>query len=82
VLFLRVRVGAAQVSKITSFIRTYGLGQFDFVSNPEQEYVYFIRSKTLPSSCYIFSGEYNIPFYTTSKAYMCIIILFLTTIYF
>jgi len=31
-------------------------------SDPDQEYINFIRSELLPSICYFISHEYNIPF--------------------
>jgi len=35
-------------------------------SNPDQEYIYFKGSETLPSACY---DESSIPFYSTSNGY-------------
>jgi len=32
-------------------------------SDPDQEYIYFIGLKTIPSTCYILSDESSIPFY-------------------
>jgi len=55
------------VSDISAFIRTDGHGLIDSASNPDQEYIYFMGSETLPSACYILSEESNIPFYSTSK---------------
>jgi len=40
--------------------------------DPDQEYIYFIGSKTLsslPSTCYILSEESSIPLYSRSNAY-------------
>jgi len=31
--------------------------------------MYFLRSETLPSTCYILSYEYNIPFYSMISGY-------------
>jgi len=36
-------------------------------SDPDQEYIYFMGSETLPSTCYILSDEASIPFYSTSN---------------
>jgi len=36
---------------------------------PDQEYIYFMGSETLPSACYILSDESSIPFYSTSNGY-------------
>jgi len=33
------------------------------------EYVYFMGFETLPSTCYTFSDESSIPFYSTSNGY-------------
>jgi len=33
--------------------RTDGHGYIDSASDPDQEYIYFMRSETLPSACYI-----------------------------
>jgi len=41
----------------------------DSASDPDQEYIYFIASKTLPSTCYVLSDKSNIPFYSTSNGY-------------
>jgi len=49
--------------------RTNGHGFIDAASDPDQEYIYFIRSETLPSACYILSDETSIPFYSTSNGY-------------
>jgi len=38
-------------------------------SDPDQEYIYFMGSETLPSACYILSDESRIPFYSTSNGY-------------
>jgi len=35
-------------------------------SDPDQEYIYFMGSETLPSACYILSDESSIHFYSTS----------------
>jgi len=37
--------------------------------DPDQEYIYFVGSETLPSACYILSDESSIPFYSTSNGY-------------
>jgi len=54
------------VSEISAFIRTDGRGKIDSLSDPDQEYIYFIGSETLPSACYILSDESRISFYSTS----------------
>jgi len=36
-------------------------------SGPDQEYIYFIGSETLPSTCYILFDESRIPFNSTSS---------------
>jgi len=41
----------------------------DSASDPDQEYIYFMGSETLPSACYILSDESSIPFYSTSNGY-------------
>jgi len=33
--------------------RTDGHGYIDSASDPEQDYIYFMGSETLPSACYI-----------------------------
>jgi len=38
-------------------------------SDPDQEYIYFMGSETLPSACYIHSDESSIPIYSTSNGY-------------
>jgi len=38
-------------------------------SAPDQEYMYFMGSETLPSACYKLSDESSIPFYSTSSGY-------------
>jgi len=38
-------------------------------SDPDQEYIYFIGLKTIPSTCYILSDESSIPFFSTSNGY-------------
>jgi len=38
-------------------------------SDPDQEYIYFMGSETLPSACYILSDASSIPFYSTSNGY-------------
>jgi len=38
-------------------------------SKLDQEYIYFIRSETLPSTFYILSDESSIPFDLTSNGY-------------
>jgi len=38
-------------------------------SDPDQEYIYFMGSETIPSACYILSDESSIPFYSTSNGY-------------
>jgi len=40
-----------------------------YFSYPDQEYIYFMGSETLPSACYILSEESSIPFYSTSNRY-------------
>jgi len=57
------------VSEISAFIRTDGHGYIDSASDPNQEYIYFMGSETLPSACYILSDESSTPFYTTSNGY-------------
>jgi len=49
------------VSNISAFIRTDGHGKIDSASDPDQEYMYFMGSETLPSACYIISDESSIP---------------------
>jgi len=51
------------VSEISAFIRTNGHGYIDSATDPDQEYMYFMASETLPSACYILSDESSIPFY-------------------
>jgi len=58
---------ACVVSEISAFIRTDGLT--DSASDPDQEYIHFKGSETLPSACYILSEESSIPFYSTSNGY-------------
>jgi len=53
---------ALVVSEISAFIRTDGYGKIDSASNPDQEYIYFMGSETLPSACYTLSDESSIPF--------------------
>jgi len=61
------------VSEISAFFRTDrrtdGHGLIDSASDPDQEYIYFMGSETLPSACYILSDESSIPFYSTSNGY-------------
>jgi len=38
-------------------------------SDPDQEYIYFMGSETLPSACYIVSDESSTSFYSTSNRY-------------
>jgi len=57
------------VFEITAFIRTDGHGLIDSTSDPDKEHIYFMESETLPSSCYIFSDESSVPFYSTSNGY-------------
>jgi len=38
-------------------------------SDPDQEYIYFVGSETLPSTCYILSDESSLPLYSTSNWY-------------
>jgi len=38
-------------------------------SDPDQEYIYFTGSETVPSACYILSDESSIPIYSTSNGY-------------
>jgi len=37
--------------------RTEGHGKIDSASDPDQEYIYFMGSETLPSVCYILSRD-------------------------
>jgi len=54
------------VSEISAFIRTDG--QTDMArSTPDQEYIYFMGSETLPSVCCILSYESSKPFYSIIK---------------
>jgi len=53
------------VSEISAFIRT----DRQTARDPDQEYIYFMGSETLPSACYILSDESSIPFYSTSNGY-------------
>jgi len=53
------------VSKISAFIRTDGHGYIDSTSDPDQEYIHFMESGTLSSSCYILFHEISTPFYST-----------------
>jgi len=39
---------------------------FDSASDPDQEYIYFIGSETLPPACYTLSDVSSILFYSTS----------------
>jgi len=55
------------VSQISAFIRTDGHGYIDSASDPDEEYIYFVGSETLPSACFILSDESSIPFYCTSN---------------
>jgi len=50
------------VFEISAFIWTDGHGQIDSASDPDQEYIYFMGSETLPSACYILSDESSIPY--------------------
>jgi len=50
------------VCEISAFIRANGLDKIDSASDPDQEYIYFMGSKKLPSACYILSDESSIPF--------------------
>jgi len=49
--------------------QTDGHGKIDSASDPDQECIYFMGPKTLPSACYILSDESSIPFYSTSNGY-------------
>jgi len=60
---------ACIVSDFSAFIRTDGQATFDSDSDPNQEYIYFMGSETLPFACYILSDESSIPFYSTSNGY-------------
>jgi len=40
-------------------------------SDPDQEYIHFMGSETLPSACYILSDESSIPFYSTRGSIVC-----------
>jgi len=60
---------ACVVSEMSAFIRTDGHGYIDLASDPDQEYIYFVGSETLPYACYILSDESSIPFYSTSNGY-------------
>jgi len=44
-------------------------GWIDSASDPDQEYINFMGSETLPSTCYILSDESSIPLCSTSKGY-------------
>jgi len=55
------------VSEISAFIRTDG--KIDSASGPDQEYIHFMGSETLPSACYILFDESSIPFYFSSNGY-------------
>jgi len=57
------------VSEIEMFTRTKGHRQIDSGSNPDQEYIYFMGSETLPSTYYILFPDYNISFYSISNGY-------------
>jgi len=37
------------------------------LGDPDQDYIYFMGSETLPSACYILSDESSVPFYSTSN---------------
>jgi len=41
----------------------------DSTGDPDQEYIYFMESETLPSDCYMLSHESGIPFCSTSNGY-------------
>jgi len=56
-------------SEISALIRTDGQGKIDSASDPDQEYIYFVGSETLPSVCYIPFDKCSIPFYSTSNGY-------------
>jgi len=44
-------------------------GQIDSTIDPDQEYIYFIWSETLPSACYIHTYNESCTFYSTSNGY-------------
>jgi len=46
-----------------------GYNWIDSASDPDQEYIYFMWSDTLPSARFILSDESSIPFYSTSNGY-------------
>jgi len=48
---------------------TLNLDHYSGCSDPDQEFIYFMGSKTLPSTCYILSAESSIPFYSTNNGY-------------
>jgi len=59
------------VSEISAFItQTDGHGKIDSVSDPDQEYIYFMGSETHSSACYILADESSLPFYSTSNGYL------------
>jgi len=49
------------VPEISTFIRTNGHSQIDSAFNRNQEYIYFIWSETLSSTCYILFNQSSIP---------------------
>jgi len=59
------------VSEISAFIRTDGRTDRRtwLERDPDQEYIYFMGSETLPSACYILFDESSIPSYSTSNGY-------------
>jgi len=58
------------VSEISAFMKDRRTAcQIDSARGPDQEYIYFMGSETLPSACYILSDESSIPFYFTSNGY-------------
>jgi len=51
------------LSEISAFIRPgRRIWLLDSATDPDQAYIYFMGSETLPSACYILSDESSIPF--------------------
>jgi len=70
--FVGVRVNVAPCSnKIALRKKLTNLHTKSQISDPDEEYICFIGSETLPYTCYILSVESSIPDYSTSKPYPC-----------
>jgi len=49
--------------------QTDGQGQIDSAIDPDQKYIFFIRSGTLPSTFFIHFNEPSVPLYSTNNGY-------------